>query len=443
MQTKIETLILNKKIEEIKKTLQNENSKDISILFKTMNSKDILIVFRILSKQKASEVFAYMSLEEKEKLIHSITDKELKKIINTLFTDDVVDLIEEMPASVVKRIFKNIKPENRNTINEFLSYPKNTAGTIMTNEFIDLKENMTAKEAFKHIKEKGKNKETIYTLYVLNETRKLIGILSIRELFFADEEIKIKDIMNKNFIYGETLEPKVSVSKKLQKYNFLTLPIVDKEKRLVGIVTIDDAIKTLQKDTNKNFQKLSAVRPTGEEYFKNNIFRHSRNRIIWLSILMFSAMITEIIISKYEKAVSFLPVLVSFIPLLMGTGGDSGTQASTLVVRGLATEEIKTKDLFKVLYKECKIALFMGTILATVNGVRIYFQYSNLNLAIVVGLALIITIVMANSMGAVLPIIAKKIKLDPAIMAAPLITTIIDIVAVIIYFNIAIWIMNI
>lgn len=443
MKKQILELIAEKKIEEIRELLKKKNSKDISLLLKEIGIENFLIVFRVLPKENASEVFSHMSSKRKESLIHAITDEELKKIVDDLFTDDVVDLIEEMPASVVKRIFQNIDEKNRDIINEFLNYPKNSAGTIMTNEFIDLKEDMSVKQAFEYIKEMGIDKATIYNLYVLDDTRKLIGILSIRELLFANETKQIKNIMHKNIVFGETFESKIKVSKRLQRYDFLALPIVDGEKRLVGIVTIDDAIKTLQKDTNKSFQKLSAIRATGEEYFKTSVFMHSRNRIIWLTILMFSAMITESIISRYGNIVELLPILVSFIPLLMGTGGNSGSQASTLVIRGLATEEIKSKDFFKVLFKEIRIALLIGTILATINGIRIYFQYSNLNLAIIVGLALILTILIAKSLGAVLPIIAKNLKLDPAIMAAPLITTIIDIVSVIIYFNIAICIMNI
>lgn len=443
MKNKIEGFLREKKIEEIRKLLENKNSNDISELAIEIGRENFVSVFRILSKEKAADVFAHMNTEKQEELIYSITDEELKKIVENLFTDDVVDLIEEMPASVVKRIFKNMDSKDREIVNEFLNYPKDSTGTIMTNEFVDLKADMLVKEAFEYIKKMGIDKETIYNLYVLDENRKLIGILSIRELLFADENSLIKDIMKIGIVYGETLESKFKVAKRLQKYDFLALPIVDTEKRLVGIVTIDDAIKTLQQETTQSFEKLGAIRPTGEEYFKTSVFMHSRNRIIWLTILMFAAIIVEMIISRYARLIETLPILISFLPLLMDTGGNSGAQASTLVVRGLATEEIKATDFFKVLFKEIQIALLIGITLATINGIRIYFQYANLKLAFVVGITLILTILIAKSIGAFLPIIAKKLKMDPAIMAAPLITTIIDVVSVMIYFHMAIWIMHI
>jgi len=443
MKTRVLEMLKENRLEEIRDLIKEKNSKDIAILAREIGKENFVIVFRFLSKDKAAEVFSHMSSRRKEELIQAITDKELEDIIKKLFTDDVVDLIEEMPSSVVNRILQNIDPKDRGLINEFLNYPKNSAGTIMTNEFIDLKEKMMAKEAIEYIQKTGVDKEMIYNLYVLDDTRKLIGILSIRELLFAEKTTLVKDIMKREIIYGETLENKTRVARRLQKYDFLALPIVDTEKRLVGIITIDDAIRTLQKDTTKSIHKMSAVIASEEEYFRTSVFKHSKNRIIWLTILMFSAMITEIIISRYNLAIAALPLIVSFIPLLMGTGGNSGSQSSTMVVRGLATEEIKSTDLIRVLFKEIKIATLIGTTLAIINGIRIFMQYNDIKLAIVVGISLILTITLAKSMGALLPIIAKKINIDPAIMAAPLITTVIDIVSVLIYFNIAIWILKI
>lgn len=313
----------------------------------------------------------------------------------------------------------------------------------MTNEFVDLKENMTVEDAFYKIKKIGIDKETIYTCYVLNMSRKLIGVVTAKDLLLADRNRLIKDIMDTNIISVNTLEDKEIVAKTFDKYDIIVLPVVDMENRLVGIVTIDDAIDVIQDENTEDFAKMAAITPTDDSYFKTSVFSHAKNRIIWLLILMFSAMITGGIITNYENAFASVPILVSFIPMIMGTGGNCGSQSSTLIIRGLAMEEIKAKDFWKALWKEIRVALLVGLLLAIINAIRVIIQYNNVNLAIIVGITLIATVALAKSLGCVLPMLAKKLKLDPAIMAAPLITTIVDTCSVLVFFNVAVIILSI
>lgn len=313
----------------------------------------------------------------------------------------------------------------------------------MTNEFVDLKENMTVDDAFAKIKKIGIDKETIYTCYVLNMSRKLIGVVTAKDLLLADRDKLIKDIMDTNIISVNTMEDKEIVAKTFDKYDIIVLPVVDMENRLVGIITIDDAIDVIQEENTEDFTKMAAITPTDDSYFKTSVFSHAKHRIIWLLVLMFSSMITGGIITNYETAFAAVPILVSFIPMLMGTGGNCGSQSSTLIIRGLAMDEIKTKDVFKALWKEIRIALIVGLLLAVVNAIRIQIQYNDLRLGVIVGIALVATVVLAKSLGCILPMLAKKLKLDPAIMAAPLITTIVDTCSVLIFFNIAVMILGI
>lgn len=443
MEESIKELLKEKKINELRSLLDKMKAQDISLLFQDLETEEMIIVFRILPKDKAVDTFAEMDSDLQEDLIKALTDKELKEVIDELFTDDTVDLIEEMPSNVVKRILRTITPDERKIINEFLNYPENSAGSIMTNEFVDLKENMTVEEAFKKIKKVGVDKETIYTCYVLTETRKLIGMVSVRQLLLADRDILISEIMNIDLITANTLEDREEVARKIKKYGFLALPVVDNERRLVGIITVDDAVNVLEEESTEDFQKMAAMSPTEDGYFKTSVFSHAKHRILWLLFLMVSATITGNIITKYENAFAAVPLLVAFIPMLMGTGGNCGSQASTLIIRGLATNEIKIKDIVKVIWKEIRVAVLVGVVLSIVNGISIMLQYNDLMLAIVVGVTMIITIMLAKTLGCVLPMIAKRLKLDPAIMAAPLITTIIDTCSVLIYFNIATMLLNI
>ena len=438
----IKELIENKQFTQLKKELKEMKSADVSLILDELDKEQAVILFRLLSKEKAGMAFAYMETDMREKLIKDLTDAELKNVLDELFMDDTVDLIEEMPSNVVTRILKNVDKNDRKIINELLKYPDDSAGSIMTTEFIDLKENMTIEQALDRIRQIGTDSETIYTCYVLGKNRKLQGIISIKDLLLAKEESLISDNMETNIISVNTLEDQEEVAKKFDKYDLYALPVVDNENRLVGIVTVDDAINVLQDEAEEDFEKMAAMAPTEESYFETSVFKHAKNRIVWLLILMLSSAITGTIITNYENAFAAVPLLVAFIPMLMDTGGNCGSQSSTLIIRGLATDELEVKDVFKILWKEIRIAVIVGISLATINGLRIFAQYKNLQLACTVGLSITTTVILSKSIGCLLPLLAKKLKLDPAIMAAPLITTIVDILSVLVYFNIATAIMG-
>lgn len=440
---KILNFIENKKFNDLREYLENVNSADFPSMFEEIEAEQILLIYRLLSKEQAAEVFAELDSDVQEQLINAFTDKELKNVIDELFMDDTVDLIEEMPANVVKRILKNINKTDRKIVNELLNYPEDSAGSIMTTEFIDLKENMTVEEAFAKIKKIGLQKETVYNCYVLSLDRKIKGWIDIKELLVAERDEKIKEIMDTNVITVSTIEDKEEVAKMFDKYNMVALPVVDTEKRLVGIVTIDDAIDVMQDETAEDFEIMAAMTPNEDSYFKTSVFSHAKNRIVWLLVLMLSSMVTGSIITYYEEAFAALPILVSFIPMLMGTGGNCGSQSSTLIIRGLAMDEIRLKDFFKALWKEIRVAVLVGAILAVANGTRIWIQYQNFQLGLVVALTLVCVVLLAKCLGCCLPMLAKKLKLDPAIMAAPLITTIVDTGSVLLFFKIAVAILHI
>ncbi len=439
---KVIELLEEKKYTSLQEYIDKLNSQDISGLFDDLTNEDMAILFRLLSKDEAAETFSYMDTDIQEKLINLLTDKELKLVIDELFMDDTVDLIEEMPSNVVKRILKTVSKEDRKTINELLKYPDDSAGSIMTTEFIDLKVNMTVEEAFEKIRKIGIDKETIYTCYVLDTRRKIKGLVTVKDLLLSDKNIQIKDIMETNVITVFTLDDQEEVAKKFDKYDFMALPVVDKEERLVGIITVDDAIDVIQEENTEDFEIMAAMTPTEDTYFKTSVFKHAKNRILWLLILMLSSTITGLIITHYENAFAAIPVLVSFIPMIMGTGGNCGSQSSTLIIRGMAVDEIKLKDFFRAIWKEFRVALLVGIALAICNGVRIVLQYKDIRLAIVLGSTLVGTVLLAKLLGCILPMLAKKLKLDPAIMAAPLITTIVDTCSILIYFAIAVNVMK-
>ncbi len=438
----IENLIKEKKYTELKAQLKEMKSADVSAVLDTLNKEEAVIVFRLLSKEKAGMTFSYMETDMREKLIQNLTDAELKNILDELFMDDTVDLIEEMPSNAVTRILKSVNRNDRKIINELLKYPDDSAGSIMTTEFIDFKENMTIEQALERIRKIGTDSETIYTCYVLDKNRVLQGIVSIKELLLAKEDSLISDIMETNIISVNTLEDQEEVAKKFDKYDLYALPVVDNENRLVGIVTVDDAINVLQDEVEEDFEKMAAMQPTEDGYFETSVFKHAKNRIVWLLVLMLSSAITGGIITNYENAFAAIPILVAFIPMIMDTGGNCGSQSSTLIIRGLATDELELKDVFKIFWKEIRIAVVVGITLTIVNGLRIFVQYKNLQLAITVGLSITVTVILSKSIGCLLPLLAKKLKLDPAIMAAPLITTIVDILSILVYFQIATAIMG-
>ena len=439
----IQELIKEKKFTELKAQLKEMKSADISDILDNLSKEEAVIVFRLLTKSKAGMAFSYMETDMREKLINDLTDRELKNILDELFMDDTVDLIEEMPSNVVTRILKSVNSDDRKIINELLKYPDDSAGSIMTTEFIDLRENMTIEDALERIREIGTDTETIYTCYVLESNRILKGIISIKDLLLAKEDSLISDIMETNIISVNTLEDQEEVAKKFDKYDLYALPVVDNENRLVGIVTVDDAINVLQDEVEEDFEKMAAMQPTEDGYFETSVFKHAKSRIVWLLVLMLSSIITGGIITNYENAFAAIPLLVAFIPMIMDTGGNCGSQSSTLIIRGLATDELELKDVFKILWKEIRIAVIVGLTLTVVNGLRIFIQYKDIQLAITVGLSIVVTVMLSKSIGCLLPLLAKKLKLDPAIMAAPLITTIVDILSILVYFQIATAIMGI
>lgn len=445
----INALLQIKRFAQVKEMVSGENPADIALLIEELfgedyeERKDFLILFRLLPKDLAAETFAFMNPEMQQFLIEAFSDSELREMLAQLFIDDTVDIIEEMPANVVSRILKNSTTGERKAINAILRYPRDSAGSLMTIEYVSLHKDMTVSEAFEKIRKVGVNKETIYTCYV-TENRRLIGVVTVKDLFMAEEDDKISDIMETNIISVDTHEDKEVVGQMFSKYDFLALPVVDNEERLVGIVTFDDAMDVIQEENTEDFSKMVAIAPNEDSYFRTGVFTHARHRIVWLLILMISATITQLIINKYERAFEVLPILVSFMPMIMGTGGNSGAQSSTLIIRGIALDEIHFTDFFRVVFKEFRISIIVSSMLALVNGVRIYFMYErNLLLAVTIAASIMATVIMSKLIGAMLPMLAKRVHLDPAIMATPLITTIVDCCSIFIYFNIAVIMFNI
>ncbi len=433
----------NRDFRSIKNEIKDMNFADIAILFDEIPLEDIPLIFRVLPKDTASDVFVELDNEKKEYLIRCFTDQELKEVLDLMFVDDTVDIIEEMPANVAKRILKHTKADTRKLVNEILKYPEDSAGSIMTTEFVSLRKEMDVYEAFLRIKATGVDKETIYTCYVTDNTKKLIGIVSTKDLLLSDMEEKIEDIMETNIIYVNTTDDREEVVKVFDKYDFLAVPVVDHERRLIGIVTVDDAIDVIVKEDTEDFQKMAAMSPNEDTYFKTSVFTHVKKRFGWLLFLMLSATFTQTIITHYEAAFATIPLLAAFIPMISDTGGNCGSQSATMIIRGMSLDEIKPKDIFKVILKESEISIMVGIVLSVVNGIRIMLTYHNFVLALALGLTLICTVFMSKLLGGVLPILAKQVHLDPAVMASPLITTIVDACSLIIYFNIAMRILNI
>ena len=439
----INELVKSRRIAQLRELLESVNSADFPSLFEELDDEDMVVIFRLLTKDKASDVFVELDPDQQEKLINNFTDKELKVVVDDLFMDDTVDLIEEMPSSVVKRIVKNIKPTDRKIINELLKYPEDSAGSIMTTEMIELKENMTVDRAFQIIKDTGIDKETIYICYVVDNSRKLIGTVAIKDLLVSERDVLINDILEENVISVLTTEDKETVAKMFDKYNFMALPVVDTENRLVGIVTIDDAIDVMQEENTEDFEKMAAMKPTEDTYFKTSVFTHAKNRIVWLLFLMLSSTFTGLLLERFQSAIAAVPLLVAFIPTIMDTGGNCGSQSSTLIIRGLALDEIKLSDIFKAIWKEIRVSFMIGAALALVTGLRIFLQYDGIHndqsikIAFIVGVTLMATAMIAEIMGCVLPMLAKRLKLDPAIMASPLITTVVDLCSMLVFFSIA------
>ena len=430
------TLLAQREFKAVRSILDVMNEVDIASLLSTLSDKELALAFRLIPKDKAAEVFSNMDTSMQTYLVTMFTEKELKELLDDLYMDDTVDMLEELPANLVKRILATVSASDRSMINQLLNYPEDSAGSIMTTEYVDLREEMTVGQAMAHIKKTGIHKETIYTCYI-TERRKLVGIVSAKDLMTTDDDVPIKDLMETEIISVYTHSDQEQVAQLFTKYDLLALPVIDQDGRMVGIVTFDDAMDVMVDEATEDITKMAAINPSEKTYFETSVLQHAKNRIPWLLILMFTSIITGTIITRYENAFAAIPLLVSFIPMLMDTGGNCGSQSATLIIRGIALDEIRFTDLFKVMFKEFRISLIVGAFLAVANGVRIFIQYHNPGLAVVIACSLMGTVIMAKLVGCTLPLLAKKVNLDPAIMASPLITTLVDTFSILIYFNIA------
>jgi magnesium transporter len=420
---------------KLKPLLADINTADIAEMFEELDREKKIQLFRILPEAIASDVFACMDSDHQQVIVEALTDNEIGEIMNELFVDDAVDFIEEMPANVVNRVLKNVQPEKRKLINNFLQYPDDSAGSIMTTEYVDLREEATVREAFNTIRSTGLNKETIYNCYVIRKDRLLVGAISAKTLMLAKPQQRIGKIMDTNLVFAHTTDDQEAIAEQFKKYSLLAMPVVDKEQRLVGIITVDDIVDVIVEESTEDIEKMNALAPSEDPYLKTGVFRLARNRIIWLLVLMLSATITGMIISNFENGLAALPILVAFIPMLMDTGGNAGSQSSTLIIRGMAIGEISPRDIIRIIWKEVRVGLLCGLALGTVNFIRIFIMNGqNLMLCVTVTLSVCCTILIAKTVGCVLPLVAKCLKIDPAVMAAPLITTIVDAVSLIIYF---------
>lgn len=438
MLQKINYLIENKKYAKLRDELSELNVADVAVLFEEQSSEEIVKIFRLLPKTMAAEIFSYLPLEEQQEIINMLSDKEAAKMIDHLFADDAADLMEEMPSSVVTRILANTEPETRRDINHLLQYPEYSAGSIMTVEFVDLKEYITVEQAIKNIRRDGVDKVTIDYCFVLNQQRVLLGIVSLRKLLLSEPDEIIKNIMHENVVTISTMTDQEEVAHTFQKYDFHTMPVVDSENRLVGIITVDDVVDIMQQEATEDIEKMAAITPTDKPYMKTGIFETWRKRIPWLLLLMISATFTGKIIQYYEEALATYVILTSFIPMFMDTGGNAGGQTSVTIIRGISLNEIALRDLWRIIWRELRVGILAGVTLAAANFVKLMLvDQVSIPIAIVVCLTLIITVVLANFTGCILPLLAKKIGFDPAVMASPFITTIVDALSLIIYFAIA------
>ena len=438
MNEKLLELIENGKYSEVRREIINLNAADIALLFEEIETSRLLVIFRILPKEIAASVFTHLSYELQRYIIESVADREIGSIIEQLYLDDTIDFIDEMPANVVKRVLANTDPQTRKIINQILNYPENSAGSMMTIEFVDLKKDMTVRQALQRIKETGIDKETIDTCYVIDSNRLLEGVISLRKLILSAETELVADLMETGVIFSNTNDDQEELAALFKKYDYLVIPVVDNECRLVGIVTIDDILDVIEQENTEDLQKMAAMSPSEKEYLKTNAFSLAKHRIAWLLVLMVSATITGGIIRRFDNALHAVLVLASFIPMLMDTGGNAGSQSSTLVIRGLALGEIKLKDIGRVLWKELQVSFIVGFAMASINFARIYFiDRVGFLIALTVNITLFCTVILAKIVGGSLPILAKSVKIDPAIMASPLITTIVDAFALIIYFSMA------
>ena len=432
-----------KKYASLRDILVTMNPSDVAGLFDGLEEKQIPVMFRLLPKEQAAETFVEMEPEAQQLLIQGFSDNELREVLDELYVDDAADLVEEMPANVVKRILTQADPEMRSSINQILRYPENSAGALMTMEYVSLRPDMTVEEAILRIRRQGVDKETIYTCYVLEKDRTLLGIVTVKDLLLAEsDDTEIKEIMTENVISVTTQDDQEEVAKMFSKYNFLALPVVDTEKRMVGIVTFDDAMDVMEEEATEDMEIMAAMTPSEKSYLKSSPFDLYKHRIPWLMLLMVSATFTGMIISSFESALALLPALTAFIPMLMDTGGNCGSQSSVTVIRALSLDELELSDVFTVLWKEVRTAVLCGISLAAVCFLKVLLvdrllmgnQSISLSVDLVICLALGVTVIMAKMVGCTLPLLAKRLGFDPAVMASPFITTIVDALSLLVYF---------
>ena len=432
-------LLEQNKLAELKEILINENPIDIADVFEDFPKEKYLIIFKLLPKDFSSEVFSYLSPEKQQEVIENITDDEIKFIVEDMYLDDTVDFIEEMPANIVDKILKNTSSDKRKLINQMLKYPENSAGSVMTVEYISFKDNYTVKQAIEYYRKVAIDKEETDICFVTDTKKKLVGIISLKTLILSKDDSYIQDEMDTNFISVLTQDDQEEIASLFRKYDLTTMPVVDHEDRLVGVITVDDIVDVIDQENTEDIQKMAAMNPSDEEYLKESVLSLAKHRILWLLVLMISATFTGLVIKKYEDILQSAVYLATFIPMLMDTGGNAGSQSATLVIRGIALEEIEFSDIFKVIWKELRVSILVGFILSAVNFIRIYyFTNSSIETSLVVAISMFLTVIMAKVVGGVLPLVAKSLKIDPAIMASPLITTIVDTAALIIFFKLSV-----
>ena len=432
-------LLEQNKLAELKEILINENPIDIADVFEDFPKEKYLIIFKLLPKDFSSEVFSYLSPEKQQEVIENITDDEIKFIVEDMYLDDTVDFIEEMPANIVDKILKNTSSDKRKLINQMLKYPENSAGSVMTVEYISFKDNYTVKQARDYYRKVAIDKEETDICFVTDTKKKLVGIISLKTLILSKDDSYIQDEMDTNFVSVLTLDDQEEIAALFRKYDLTTMPVVDHEDRLVGVITVDDIVDVIDQENTEDIQKMAAMNPSDEEYLKESVISLAKHRILWLLVLMISATFTGLVIKKYEDILQSAVYLATFIPMLMDTGGNAGSQSATLVIRGIALEEIEFSDIFRVIWKELRVSILVGFILSAVNFIRIYyFTRSGLETSLVVAISMFLTVIMAKVVGGVLPLVAKSLKIDPAIMASPLITTIVDTAALIIFFKLSV-----
>ena len=434
----IKELLDTKQYTSLRQKLSEMNEADVASLIEELPEEDMMKVFRIMSKDMAADVFSYLEVDTQQFIITGMSEKDAAGIIDNLMADDATDLLEEMPANIVKKLLANASPETRRDVNHLLRYPEDSAGSIMTVEYVDLKENMTVEDAIARIRQIGVDSETINICYVTDANRKLLGTVALRYLLISPLDAVIGKIMHENVIFLNTLMDQEEVARQFQKYDFTAMPVVDNEERLVGIITVDDVVDILQEEATEDMEKMAAILPSDKPYLKTSVFDTWKQRIPWLLLLMVSATFTGMIITSFEDALAAVPILMAYVPMLTDTGGNAGGQASVTVIRGLSLEEINSRDTFRVIWKEFRVALFCGITLAAANFVKLLlFDRIAIPIAIVVCLTLVCAVLFAKIIGCSLPILAKTLGFDPAVMASPFITTIVDVISLLTYFGIA------